>query len=192
MGAALSRALWRLASRFYRVLDVLYRRWHRLEPVGKLLYVGRGVHRGEPRRLADGTEVAPGDAIGTLHFDNQFIAGESGAADSAAASGIRFARRFFPAFKALARRASEDPGWSDLVAFHAVGWFPPHGERYGFEFSRLPPGRRARWLRWHISNLVMAFNPEAGRRERQRLWPMEIWLSRRQLLESFLERRARR
>ncbi len=170
----------------------MYRRLHRLEPVGRLLWIGRSVYHGPRRTLADGTVVEPGARIDTLHFDNQFLGDESGAAESAAASGIRFARSFFPAFRELARRADQDPGWRSVAAFRGVGWFPPHGEKFGFEYQRLPDGARTRWLRWHIANLVSAYNPAAGRRERARLWPMEIWLSRRRLLDSFRRSAGRR
>lgn len=187
MGGALNRLRWRLAGRLYGAIDRLYRRGYRLERVGKLLWVRLDVWRGAPRRLGDGTEVGIGDQILRLHLDNQLIAAESGSAETPAASGLRFARRFFPAYRALARRVSEDADWGRAVAVHHIGWIPPHGERFGFEFERLPDGWRARWIRWHMTNLMMVANPEAGRRERQRLWPMEIWLSRGRLIASFLE-----
>ena len=89
----------------------------------------------------------------------------------------------------LAKRVSEDPAWRDIVAVHHIGLIPPHGERFGFEFERLPDGPRARWILWHSRNLMMAANPRAARRERERLWPMEVWLSRGRLLSSFLKDR---
>lgn len=185
MGGDLSRLLWRSAAPLLELVDRLYHRRHHLEPIGELLWVGRSLWSGPRRVLADGTEVAPGDPIVTTHFNNQLIAAESGAAASAAASGMRFARRFFPAYRALARKLRDEPGWQDAVAVYAVGWFPPHGERFGFEFEPLPDGPRTRWLRWYIGLVITVSNPEAGRRERRRLRPMSIWLSRRRLLESF-------
>jgi hypothetical protein len=192
VGNSLSRLFWRASGGLFRAVDAAYHRWHRLEPVGEVFFVGRERWRGPARRLADGTEIAPGDPLVSLHFNNQAIAAASGASDSAAASGLRFARRFFPACRALAAKLHDEPAWREVVAAHAIGWFPPHGERYGFEFERLPDGPRARWTRWYMLTLIMVANPDAGRRERRRLWPMEIWLSRRRLMESFLDRERRR
>jgi hypothetical protein len=194
VGGPLSRFFWRAAGAFYGAVDRLYRWWHGLEPAGELLYVGRTVWKGPPRRLADGTELSPGDPLASLHFNNRFIAADGGGAGNeakaAAASGaMGFARSFLPAFRALARKLSEEPRWRDVVAVYAVSWIPPQAERFGFEFQRLPDGLRTRLIRWHIGNLMTAANFEAGRRRRGRLWPMEILLSRRLLLENFLRER---
>ena len=186
MGDALSRLIWRLAAPVYALADRAYRRWHRLEEVGGILYAGRATWRGARRRLEDGTEVAPGDPILRLHLDGQSVAAEGTAAGSAAATGLRFARRFVPACRALASRVNEDPVWRDVVAVHAVGWISPYvGERWGFEFERLPDGLRTRLVRWHMGNLLSAADRQGHRRGRPRPWPMDVWMSRRRLCERF-------
>lgn len=184
MGAFLSRLFWRAAAPLYGLVDRAYRRWHRLEEVGGILYVGRARWRGRPRRLDDGTEVAPGAPILRLHLNSQLAASEGSGAASPAGAGRRFARRFLPACAALARRLETDSGWSDVVAVYGVAWIGPYvGERWGFEFERLPDGFKTRWIRRHMSSLLAVADPRSGRREVP--WPFEIWISRRRLCERF-------
>ena len=187
MGGALSRLL-RAAVPFYDLVDRLYRRWHGLEEVGGLFYVGRGIWRGAGRRLEDGTELASGDAILHLHLNSQLVAADAAGSASAAAAGLRFARRFVPACRAVARKVREEPGWRDVVAVYAVGWVSPYvGEPWGFEFERLPGGLRTRFIRWHLGNLLAAATPPGQSRRRPRPWPMAMWMSRRRLCERFLD-----
>jgi len=189
MGSALRRFARSAAARFYAFVDRLYRRWHGLEEFGGILYAGRSIWRGPMRRLEDGTEVSPGDPILLFHLNSQAAAADGAGAGSAAAAGLRFARRFLPACGALARRVSEDPVWRDVVAVHAVGWISPYvGERWGFEFERLPAGLKTRLIRWHIGNLLAAADSQGSRRGLSRPWPMAVWMSRRRLCERFLDR----
>ncbi len=188
MGASLSRLMWRAAAPVYEVSDRAYRRWNRLEEVGGIFYAGRATWRGAGRRLEDGIEVNPGDPILRLHLNSQLAASDGAEAASPAAAGIRFVRRFVPGCQALARRVSEDPGWRDVVAVHGVGWISPYvGERWGFEFERLPDGLKTRLIRWHIGNLLAAADRAGHRRGHPRPWPMHVWMSRRRLCERFLD-----
>ena len=187
MGSTLSRLMWRIAAPINAVVDRAYRRWHRLEEVGGIFYAGRDTWRGARRRLEDGTEVAPGDPILQLHLNGRLVASDGRGSGSAAATGLRFVRRFVPGCQALARRVSEDPVWGDVVAIHAVGWISPYvGERWGFEFERLPKNLRTRLIRWHMGNLLASADHQGHRRGRPRPWPMDVWMSRRRLCERFL------
>lgn len=187
MGALLSRLLWRAAGPLFALVDHLYRRWHRLERVGQILYAGRVRWGGAPRRLADGTDVRPGDPILRLHLDSQLAAADAAGAGSSAGVGRRFARRFLPACAQLARRLREDDGWRDVVAIRGVAWIGPYvGERWGFEFERLPDGLQTRLIRWHMGNLLAV--AAAGGQRGERPWPFEVWISRRRLCETFLGR----
>ena len=184
MGAILRRRFWRAAAPLFALADRAYRRWHGLEEIGGILYAGRARWRGQPRRLADGTAVAPGDPILWLHLNSQLAAADTAGASSPAGAGRRFARRFLPACAALARRLQADPGWSDVVAIHGIAWIGPYvGERWGFEFERLPDGLGSRFARWHMRNLMAVADPESRRRELP--WPFEIWISSRRLCERF-------
>ncbi|MFQ5350098.1 MAG: hypothetical protein ACE5EG_06630 [Thermoanaerobaculia bacterium] len=188
MGGTLSRLIWRLARPLYALLDRAYRRWHRLERVGDIFHVGRETWRGAERRLEDGTALAPGDTVLRLHLDGALAAAESAGGESAAATGRRFARRFLPACRALARRLSDDPRWGDIVAVHTVSWVSPYvGEYWGFEAERLAGGLRNRVIRWHIGNLLAAAEGQDHRRGQPRPWPVALWISRRRLCERYLD-----
>ncbi len=193
MGRALSRLVWRLARPLYGLLDRAYRRWHRLERVGGIFHVGRESWRGAARRLEDGTLVAPGDAILRLHLDGELAAAGSAGADSAAGTGLRFARRFVPACGALAGRMRDDPGWRDVVAVHTVSWISPYvAEHWGFEAERLAGGLGTRLIRWHMGNLLAAAAGRGFRRRQARPWPVALWISRRRLCERYLGEAAAR
>lgn len=187
MGRPLSGLFWRLARPVYALLDRAYRRWHRLERVGGIFHVGLESWRGAVRRLEDGTRVAPGDAIVRLHLDGEAAAAGSAGAESAAGTGLRFARRFVPACQALARRIEEDPGWAEVVAVHTVTWISPYvGEHWGFEAERLERGPVTRLIRWHMGNLLAATAGRGFDRARPRPWPVSMWMSRRRLRERYL------
>lgn len=187
MGSALSRMFWRLAGRLYGWLDRAYRRWHRLERVGGIFHVGRELWRGAGRRLEDGTEVAPGDAILRLHLDGELAAAVSAGGGSPAATGMRFARRFLPACRDLARRVEEDPAWRDVVAIHSISWVSPYvSEPWGFEAERLADSPKTRLIRWHMGNLLAAAAGQGHRRGLPRPWPVALWISRRRLRQRYL------
>ncbi len=186
MGSALSGLWWRLAAPAYALVDRAYRRWHRLERVGGIFHVGPARWRGARRRFEDGTVLAPGDTILRIHLDSELAAAESAGGKSVAATGLRFARSFVPACRALARRVSEDPGWGDVVAIHTVSWISPYVcEHWGFEAERLAGGLKTRFVRWHMGNLLAA--ADGHRRGRERPWPVALWMSRRRLCERYLD-----
>ena len=186
MGGALRRLGWRLAAPVYALVDRAYRRWHRLERVGGIFHVGRESWRGARRRLEDGTEVVPGATILRIHLDGELAAAESAGGGSAAGTGLRFARRYVAACRALAQRLDADPSWNDVVAVHTVSWISPYvGEHWGFEAERLADGLQARFARWHMGNLLAA--ADAHRRGRERPWPVSLWMSRRRLRERYLD-----
>ena len=188
MGASLSSLLWRAAAPLYAWVDRIYRRWNRLEQVGEILFVGRTHWRGPRRRLEDGTEVQPGATILRLHLNNQLAAAAASAAGTPTGVGRRFARRFLPACTALARRLRDDADWRDVVAVQGVAWIGPYvGERFGFEFERLPGGLKTRFIRWHMASLLAVADPDGGRHAQP--WPFEIWISRRRLCAQFLAER---
>ena len=192
MGGALSSLVWRLAAPVYALVDHVYRRWNRLQRVGGIFHVGLERWSGAGRRLEDGTQVSPGDAILELHLDGSLAAAESAGGASAAATGLRFARRFVPACQALARRVDEDPAWADVVAVHTVSWISSYvGEHWGFEAERLADGPRTRLIRWHMGNLLAASDGQEHRRGRPRPWPVELWMSRRRLRERYLTEAGR-
>ena len=170
----------RLAQRCLRAADALYHARHRLRPVGEVLYVGRARYRGPVMEFPDGTRLAPGDFIGTLHFNNaRFLKIEAGSPERAS---LQFARLMLQSMGTLADRARLDPLLADLPAFQGISWFKPHGRRVGFITAPFPDGLRKRIITAYFRLLVWAFAPAARTRAAARPTPTVYWLTREQLL----------
>lgn len=168
-------------------VDDLYHKRHRLQPVGEILYAGRSRYRGPARQFADATRLAPGDLVGTLHFNNARFSRIE--ADSSSRAALRFVRLMLESMQILADRARHDPRFSDLVVYHAVSWLPPHGRRMGFTTEPFPHGSRKRLIAAYFRLLVWAFAPAGQTRASARPDPTIYWLTRRQLLHRFGELR---
>lgn len=166
-----------------RRVDDLYRNRHRLQPVGEVLYVGRSRYRGPAMEFADGTRLAPGDLVGTLHFNNaRFTRIE---ADTSRRAALRFARLMLESMHILADRARRDPMFSDLAVYHAVSWLPPHGQRIGFITEPFPDGSKKRVIAAYFRLLVWAFAPAEQTRASARPDPTIYWLTRKELRRRF-------
>jgi hypothetical protein len=164
------------------IVDRLYRRRHRLSPVGPLLFAGRVRYDGPPRRFADGTELKPGEAVGTLHFDNARIAALNGTGPGA--TGLRFRRLLFASLRALAGLSLPARAFGDVAVYRSVGWLR-HGDRIGFIHEPAPDHWRNRCLAVHVRLLVWAFAPPGGTALDARPELTVTWLTRRALLERF-------
>jgi UDP-N-acetylglucosamine:LPS N-acetylglucosamine transferase len=172
-----------IAQRCLRAVDALYHAQHRLQPVGEMLYVGRRRYRGPPMEFADGTRIAPGDFVGTLHFNNaRFLQIE---ADSARRAASRFAPLMLDSLRNLAERVRREPPWSDLPVYHGVSWLGPHGRGIGFQTQPVPQGYGTRLRAAYFRLLVWAFAPAAQTRASARPEPTLYWLTRKQLLRRF-------
>lgn len=166
-------------------VDRLYRWRHRLQPVGEVLVVGRSQYRGAAMAFADGTRLAAGDFIGTLHFNNARFTQMDGKTSSRAA--LRFARLMMESMRILADKARRDPAFSDLAAYHAVSPLPPHGQRIGFITQPFPNGAKKRLLGAYFRLLVWAFAPARQTRDSARPTPTIYWLTRQELLLQFAD-----
>jgi UDP-N-acetylglucosamine:LPS N-acetylglucosamine transferase len=172
-----------ITQNFFRRVDDLYRNRHRLQPVGEVLYMGRSQYRGPAMAFADGTRLAPGGLIGTLHFNNaRFPQIE---ADTSRRAALRFVRLMFESMHILADRAQQDPMFSDLAVYHAVSWLPPHGARMGFITEPFPDGPKKRMIAAYFRLLVWAYAPAAQTRASARPDPTIYWLTRKELLRRF-------
>ena len=172
-----------IAQRCLGWVDGLYHRWHRLQPVGEVLYVGRSRYRGPAMAFADGTRLAPGDFIGTLHFNNaRFPRIE---ADTSRRAALRFARLMLESMRLLADRGRRDPLFSELAVYHAVSWLRPHGRQVGFLTQPFPEGPGKRFIAAYFRLLVWAFAPAQETRAAARPEPTLYWLTRTQLLLQF-------
>jgi hypothetical protein len=164
-------------------VDVVYRRRHRLRPIGPMLYVARARYPGPAMTFSDGTRLAPGDAYGALHFDNSRIAalGEG----SRVRTGVRFARLLRDSLSHLADATREDPALRDLPAFHGVTWIRDHGGQVGFVSEPLPAGLRRRLLSAHFRMMRWVFAPSMHAAGSDAPEPRMFWLTRADLLSSF-------
>ena len=166
-----------------RRVDDLYRDRHRLQLVGEVLYVGRSRYRGPAKNFADGTRLAPGDLVGTLHFNNARF--QQIEADTSRRAALRFVRLLLKSMHILAVAARQDPMYSDLAVYHAVSWLPPHGQRIGFITEPFPDGPKMRLIAAHFRLLVWAYAPAKQTRASARPDPTIYWLTRKELLRRF-------
>lgn len=174
-------------SALYKV-DDLYHRRHELQPVGEVLYAGRTRYHGPEREFADGTRLAPGDYIGTLHFNNARFPRIQ--ANTASHAALRFARLMLESMRSLADRAGRDDVFSELAVYHAVTWLPPHGKRIGFITEPFPDGPRRRLIAAYFRLLVWAFAPAEQTRASATPNPTIYWLTRKELRRRFGEVRG--
>lgn len=175
---------WRLLNRLFRLIEAVYCRVHRLQPVGPLLYLQPQTYRGPARRLDDATQLEPGDPVAVIHFNNSGLQ-QAQMERRSSHGGFVFARLLITALQSLANEVQRDPQLRTVAGFHGVTWIPPHGRRIGFEARPLPRTWRTRLLGLYFRILLYAFNPATAQRLRGRLQPHEFWLSRDQLLENF-------
>jgi hypothetical protein len=178
---------WRsLVRRGIEGCDSLYRYRLGLTSVGPALYVGRVCHRGPVMRFADGTELQPGAAIGTLHFNNARLA--QIAQPDRHRTGFEFARLMRASLTLLAERTRADEIFGDVQVYQGITWVRSHGERVGFQSTPLRQGWRKRLLSWHFRVIVWAFSPAAASTHWE---PRFYWLTRDELLKNFGSNRAR-
>jgi hypothetical protein len=182
--------LWYPANVVFRGLEQAYRRFHRLIPVGPLLYIQPRAHRGPAVTLGD-TVLQPGDPVGVIHFNNEALE-RAQTARNARHGGFVFARLLFEALHALAERVQQDPELGRVAGFHGITWIPPHGQRVGFHAEPLPESWRTRWLSFYFRALLYAFNPQTAAAMSGELKPYQWWMSREQLLANFGDGRTPR
>lgn len=175
-----------ILARMFLVYDGFYRVIFHLQPVNEFLFINRSVYRGPERRFADGTTLSPGDPIGVIHFNNQFmseIQERSGKSNSGKRAAFAFGAILIRSMHKLAQHMSRSPALMDLKVISGVTWFKAHGRQIGFEIEPLPPGRRKRLLRAHFRLLLRLLFPHLAERENSRLEPHQFWMTRNQLNE---------
>ncbi len=150
--------------------------------------------------LADGTQILPGDLIGTLHLWNERLPRySSGGPDLGWACEMR--DRVVSSLGALAEYVDSEPGWREVTAFRADAALSSRlgdaqlqrvAQRYGFE--RVP--QRPSWLgRLYalgdsvtLWGLARAYNPAAVPRQPFLRERCELWISRAALLSRYARR----
>jgi YkoP domain len=144
--------------------------------------------RGDPVTLPDGTEIRPGELIGELHCNNLAI--------------LKLVQRhqnpYAAARKDLERLAvwleKADPD-ADVPAFHGVTMLAPAARRLGFFVRELPHGVAARLERFFMTGLLLIYTTDGMTRLNKgstvRMFPREVWLTRRQLRTRYGSNSAR-
>lgn len=164
-------------------VDKLYHRWHGLQPIGEILYVGRTRYRGPTITFADGTQLKSGDLMGTLHLNNARFPDLE--ADTSIQAAFRFTRLMVASMRILAEQGRQNPLFSELTVYNAVSWLGPHGARVGFHTQPVPPGARKYLSSLYFRLLVWTFAPAQETRASASPEPTIYWLTREQLLQCF-------
>jgi YkoP domain len=158
--------------------------------------VGLGPAR-EAVILADGTAIAAGELVGSLHLWNENLSPyTTGGPDLAWACNMR--RRVLRSLQLLADVVERDPAWKGVRAFRGDATLSRRlgdvqirrlARRYGFErvASRLTLLRRLHFLGdcFNTWALTRAFNPTALERQGFLRGRCEVWMSRRALIERY-------
>lgn len=154
-----------------------------------------------PVRLSDGTEIRPGEPIGSLHFWNEHLPRFTAEGPELCwASEMR--RRVVCSLRALADHVETQPGWREVRAFRGevalssrlgVLQLRRVGHRYGFDWVPVE-STLARQLRvigdcFSAWGLARAFNPAALPRQRFFRLYHEMWMPRRALLALYGRKR---
>lgn len=164
--------------------DRAYRRFYRLQSVDDLILINRTIYRGPSRRFADGTLLGPGDPVGVIHFNNEYLSriqALSGNRSSSKRAAFAFGAALIKSLRALAAHLSQSTQLQDVQVIGGITWFKAHGREIGFEIEALPPGLRQRLLRMHFRVLLRLLFPHLAARENHRLEPHQFWMTRTQL-----------
>jgi hypothetical protein len=175
-------ALRTASRRVLELVDRVYRRSHRLTPVGPLLHVDTSA----PAQWGPAPRGSSRDAlvVGHLHIDNSRAAAVG--AGTRRQSAVRVARLLRDSFAELAVRARNDARFRELPWYEGVTWFAPHGEAVGFESQPLAAGWRRRWLALHFRMLVWAFSASGDWRALEGLAPRRFRITREALIAHFM------
>jgi hypothetical protein len=180
------------------LLDTLLRSYYAVyefsDDPNCLLRIGQGVAN-DRLTLMDGTEIAVGDPIGTLHLWNEHLPRYCPLAGPELSWAAEIRRRLVTSLRTLAHHVDTDPLWRGVRGFRSEVAFSSRlgvsqldrvARRHGFEW--IAPGCSSRWSLHDLGNsihaygLARAFNPEAAVRQRFFRRYSELWISRRALL----------
>lgn len=177
----MKRSMRRTIRRTFIAIDRWYRQRRKLHRSGPVLLVGRQTYNGPARTFGDGTQLAPAQWVGELHFNNSRIAvlGKQRAHEQRRMVGVRFARLFRQSLRALAEKVQHDPQFDQLTVFHGVTGIGSHGQKIGFVSEPIPPGLKRWLLTLHLLLMSWAFSSRTRRGLPQ---PRRFWITRTHLL----------
>jgi hypothetical protein len=180
--------------------DAILRRWYHVrefttDPACLLRIAAGPAHHAVT--LSDGTRVAEGEQVITLHMWNEQLPRfRLQGPDLRWALDVR--RRLVRSFQALARHLNEEEAWREVKGIHACVTFGSRRRRWQirraaarFGFELIEDGTPVAGLHefgedFLIWAFARAFNPAALRRQRFHRDRTELWMSREALLARYL------
>jgi YkoP-like protein len=162
-----------------RVLEWIWRP-QALRPGGILRY-RLAHHWGRPLTLKDGTDIAFGNRVVELHFDNGVLYQMAGAANWHPWETFERAAADLEALAHLV--VSGQLG--DVRALHGVTLFASPGRRLGFELHPVPHTWTWSVQRFYMISLLPIYHRDGWREfdhMRRNRWPAELWMSVNDLL----------
>lgn len=174
---------WRLLNTCYLRYDRAYRHWHKLEEVDEFLLVKKQHYQGEPQVFRDGTQLAAGDTVLALHFNNEFMAQLHKNNEKASSRRVvwSFGKALINSMNQLHQDLQTKYAADDIKAITGVTWFKTHGDKVGFESEPLPAGWRRGLLHWQFRLLLLALFPQLKAHRNSELMPHQFWLTPNQL-----------
>lgn len=155
-----------------------------------VLRVGRIRYRG--RRLAwDAMSLAPGDALGEIHFGNPALSQLSGGSTGA----LKAFHRVLSGCYDLAQFVRTRPKYDDVVAFGGITLLDAQAALERLGFHRFPVTGWKKWSMWIYLMVLMAMYHRAGwstLRRFFRLRPVFVVMSRQELMDRYGNPRTKR
>lgn len=111
-------------------------------------------YSGEAVSFGEGGQIAKGDLVAELHFDNKMLSSLAAQSKSPVATGIRMLREVEQALPLLADQLASDPDAKDIKAVYGVTMIHRGADRLGFEIFKLPDGWFARTTRIYLRILI--------------------------------------
>ncbi len=163
-----------------------------LKPVGgednNLFRLAVRDYRGQVTELPDGTLLVPGDKIGELHLNNDFLQRITATARSLELVGIMLLRETRRSLPLLAKTVSQDPSYQGIKALIGITMIHRGTSQLGFSVYDLPPGIRS-VVAWYQRWLLFLLHPGGFahlRRQWNKLVPKRVIISRQELLKRYL------
>ncbi len=149
-----------------------------------LLHVYLGRYSGKPITLPDGTHIERGAWVAHLHFDNQRVS------EAARDAGVfALVRMFVEDMRALAAWVAQPGEMERVQALFGLSLIGRAGPRLGFTVRERPVTIGARFDRFFMDGLLALYNPAGvsrlGRGGSFSRYPVEVWMSRAELLRRY-------
>lgn len=155
--------------------DRAWRRRHGVHRFDKIISLAIEPYRGQPRILADGTHLEPGDSLAIIHFNHDGFSTDSNRVRAA----LQFRRDLASSLRRLAKRLESDTHLQAVKALYGESWLPPHGSKVGFIVEPLPKTWRTRLQHCYVRLLLRIQFPHLARRGHD-TWLHAYWLTRSQ------------